>query len=148
MFFEITQCNIYNFADDKTPHVSGYVLNDVLNLLKQDSTALIEWFRDNFMTLNQGKCHLLVSGHKHESVCANIRETRSWEEYCAKLLGIQIDRDLNFKKHVRELCKKAGRKLSMMSVVAKYMSLEKGKITMRTFFRISIYILPINMDVL
>ena len=86
------------------------------------------------MTLNQGKCHLLVSGHKHESVFANIGETRLWEEYCAKLLGIQIDRDLNFKKHVRELCKKAGRKLSMMSRVAKYVSLEKRKINMRTFF--------------
>ena len=134
LFYEITQSSICNFADDTTPHVSGYVLKDVLNVLEQESTILIDWFRDNFMTLNQGKCHLLVSGHKHESVFANIGETRLWEEYCAKLLGIQIDRDLNFKKHVRELCKKAGRKLSMMSRVAKYMSLEKRKINMRTFF--------------
>ena len=72
LFYEITQSSICNFADDTTPHVSGCVLNDVLNLLEQESTILIEWFRDNFMTLNQGKCHLLVSGHKHESVFANI----------------------------------------------------------------------------
>ena len=114
--------------------MSGYVLNDVLNLLEQESTILIEWFRDNFMTLNQGKCHLLVSRHKHESVFANIGETRLWEEYCAKLFGIQIDRYLNFKKHVRELCKKAGKKLNRMSRVAKYKSLEKRKINMRIFF--------------
>ena len=87
MFFEITQCNIYNFADDKTPHVSGYVLNDVLNLLEQCSTILIVWFRD-------GKYYLLVSGHKHESVIGYIGETKIWEKYCAKLFRFQIDRYL------------------------------------------------------
>ena len=40
LFNEITQSN--NFADYTTPHMSGYVLNDVLNLLEQDSTILIE----------------------------------------------------------------------------------------------------------
>ena len=64
--------------------MSGYVLSEVLNILEQGSTILIEWFRDNFMTLNQGKYHLLVTGHKHESVLANIGEISSWEEYCAK----------------------------------------------------------------
>ena len=48
------------------------------------------------MTPDQDKCHLLVSGHKHESVFANIGETWLWEEYCAKLFGIQIDRGLRF----------------------------------------------------
>ena len=38
--------NICNFADDTTPYVNVYVLNDVLNLLEQDSAMLIEWFRD------------------------------------------------------------------------------------------------------
>ena len=99
LFHEITQFNICNFANVTTSHVSGYVLNDVLNLLVQDSTILIDWFRDNFMTLV--KYHLLVSGHRDESVFANIEETRSLEEYCAKLLGIQIDRDLKFKKNVK-----------------------------------------------
>ena len=47
-----SQSSICNFADDTTPQVSGYVLNDVLNLLEQESTILIKWFRDNFMTLN------------------------------------------------------------------------------------------------
>ena len=125
LFYKITQSDIYNFADDLSPHVSGYVLNDVLNLLEQDSTILIEWFRHNFMTLNQGKFQILVFGHKHESVFVNIGETRLWEEYCAKLLGIQIDKDLNFKSLLERFVKK---------LVAKYMSLEKRKINLRTFF--------------
>ena len=55
------QSNICNFANDTTPHVSGYVLNHVLNLLEQDSAILIEWFRDDFMTIDQGICYLLVT---------------------------------------------------------------------------------------
>ena len=33
---------------------------------------LNEWFENNNMKLNQGKCHLLVSGYKNENVWANI----------------------------------------------------------------------------
>ena len=86
---------------------------------------------------------MLVSRHKHESVFANIGETRLLEEYRNKLLGIRIDRDLNFKMHVRELCKKAGRKLRVMSCLAKYMSLEKRKINMRTFFEFQFTYFPL-----
>ena len=33
---------------------------------------LVEWFRDNYMTLNASKCHLLVSGFKDELMCAAV----------------------------------------------------------------------------
>ena len=28
----------------------------------------IRWFENNYMKLNTGKCHLIVSGYKHEQV--------------------------------------------------------------------------------
>ena len=31
-------------------------------------TLLIDWFRDNYMTLNPSKCHLLEPGYKDESM--------------------------------------------------------------------------------
>ena len=49
-----------------TPHASEDVLKDVMIQLEHDSNSLLDWFIDNFMTLNEGKCHLLVCGHKHE----------------------------------------------------------------------------------
>ena len=134
LFFEVDDTSICNFADDTTPHASGDVLKDVMIQLEHDSNTLLDWFRDNFMTLNEGKCHLLVCGHKHECMFANIGSTRIWEEYSAKLLGIHIDRDLSFQNHVRILCKSAGRKISMMARIAKYLSVSKRKILMKTFF--------------
>ena len=86
------------------------------------------------MTLNEGKCHLLVCGHKHECMFPNIGSTQIWEEYSAKLLGIHIDTDLSFQNHVRILCKSAGRKISIMARIAKYLSVSKPKRLMNTFF--------------
>ena len=85
------------------------------------------------MILNESKCHLLVCGHEHECIFANIGNTRLWEEHQAKLLGIHIDSDLNFKYHVHCLCKSAGRKISIMARIAKYLSVSKRKILMKTF---------------
>ena len=83
--------------------------------LEHDNNTLLDWFRDNFMTLNEGKCHLLVFGHEHECMFTNIGGTQILEEYSAKLLGIHTDKDLSFQNHVRILCKSAGSKISIVS---------------------------------
>ena len=44
-----------------------------------------------------------------------------------KLLGVTLDSDLNFEKHINNLCGKAKAKLNALSRVAPYMSFEKKK---------------------
>ena len=85
------------------------------------------------MKLNQDKCHLLVSGHKHETVWVNIGETKIWESNKQKLLGVVIDRNLNFNEYVFNLCKKADRKLSVLVRFLDYMSFEKRKFLLKAF---------------
>ena len=41
-----------------------------------------------------------------------------WKSNDAKLLGITIDKDLKFDKHVLKLCSKANQKLSVFSRIA------------------------------
>ena len=52
------------------------------------------------MKLNQDKCHLLVSGYKHENVWAQIGDEKIWESNKQKLLGLQIDRNLHFNEYM------------------------------------------------
>ena len=61
------------------------------------------------MKLNQENCHLLVSGYKHENIWARIGHTKIWESRKQKLLGVEIDSNLNFDLYVSSLCKKAGK---------------------------------------
>ena len=82
---------------------------------------------NNYMKLNKDKCHLLVAGHRHETLWANIGETRISESKNEQLLGLTIDRNLNFDDHVFSLCKKVGRKLSTLSRISNCMNFEKEK---------------------
>ena len=45
------------------------------------------------MKLNEGKCHLLISGFKHEVIWANVGERKIWESKEKKLLGLNNDID-------------------------------------------------------
>ena len=50
------------------------------------------------------------------------------------MLGVNIDSKLNFDCHVNHLCNKANKKLRALARVTPYMTLEKKKIVMNSFF--------------
>ena len=83
------------------------VINTLINRLEHDSALPVKWSENHFMKLNQDKCHLLASGHKHETVWAKIGETKIWESNKQKLLDSDIDRNLNFAEYVFDLSKKS-----------------------------------------
>ena len=53
---------------------------------------------------------------------------------CKKLLGIKIDNKLNFDTHVKGLYTKANNKLRALARATPYMSFEKKKLRMKSFF--------------
>ena len=65
---EMTQHEACNFADDTTFYVYDKDLNILINRLEHNTALPFVWFENNFMKLNQDKCHLPVFGHKHETV--------------------------------------------------------------------------------
>ena len=75
----------------------------------------------------------MVSGYKHEQVWTNIRKDLIWENNDAKLLGVTIDRDLEFDKHVLKLCSKANQKLSALSRMANLLSFNKRRTLFKVF---------------
>ena len=116
--------------------------------LEHDTKLATEWFENNYIKLNEDKCHLLAAGHRYETLWTNIGETRIWQSKNEKLLGLTIDRNLNFAEHVFPLGKKAGRKLSALSRISNYMSFEKKKNSFKSICGITVWVLPINLDVL
>ena len=101
-------------ADDTTFHACDSDLKDLIPRFKHDSLQTIEWFQANSMKLNKEKCHLLIPGHKHELLWANIGWSKTWEYGKQKLLGIVIHRNLRFDEYILSQCKKSGRKLSVL----------------------------------
>ena len=126
---------VCNFADDTTFYVCDKDLNTLINRLQHDTSLAVEWFESNFMKINQDKCYLLVSGHKHETVWAKVGETKICNKASnkQKLLGVVIDRNLNFDEYVFDSCKKAGGKLSVLARLSNYISFEKRQILLKAF---------------
>ena len=108
-------------------------LHSLIKRLEHDSFLAIECFENNNMKLNQDKCHLLVSGYKNENVWANIGNEKIWESSKQKLLGLAIDRNLNFNEHVSSLRRKVGSKLSVLARLSSLMSFKQRRILLKTF---------------
>ena len=125
--------SLCNFIDDTTFYACGMDLNSLIKRLEHDSFLAIEWFKNNNMKSNQDKCHLLVSGYKNENVLANIGNEKIWDSNKRKLLGLDIDRNLNFNEHASSLCRKAGNKLSVLAWLSNFMSFKQRRILLKTF---------------
>ena len=83
------------------------------------------------MKANPGKSHILLSNKKTEKVKINdVVLTSSVEE---KLLGITLDSELKFKKHITDICNKASQKIHVLSRITSYMSLKRRRVLMKTF---------------
>ena len=138
IFYILESTNIANFADDNTIHT---VENDVMELLKtleNETINVLEWFRKNEMKPNQGKCHLIVAdiNHKHYSSNSYIYLENAFleSEEFVNLLGLKIDKKLDFNEHITGLLKKGNQKLHALMRISKYITdKDKLKLIMRTF---------------
>ena len=133
MFFALNEIDICNFADDTTPYVCDSNLKSVLEKLEHNSELAIAWFEMNYMKLNTDKCHLLISGNKNEYMWAKLDEDIVWESNDVELLGVTIDNNLRFDKHLSNICLKANRKLSALTRVAKFVPFKKRRILFKAF---------------
>ena len=94
----LNEMDIWNFAS-----VHNKILAELLEKLERNS----EWnshplIEDNYINLNSGKCHLLISGHKYEHQWAQVSKDMVWVENKVKFLGITIDNELIFDGHILE----------------------------------------------
>ena len=133
LFYILKDVDVCNFADDTTPFVCDISLQSVINKLEKHSDVAISWFEYNYMKLNTDKCHLLVSGHNNEEIWIKIGNNYIQDSKEVYLLGVTIDNDLKFDKHISNLCLKANRKLSALRRMGRYLSFEKKRILYKSF---------------
>ena len=134
LFFIENDCDVCNFADDTTYHACDKDLANLIEKLECCSRKAIDWFKYNYMKLNEDKCHILVSGYKHECVIAKIGDADIIESCNEKLLGINIDRELTFSNHVNQIYKKASNKLNALIRQCKILPFSKRRSLMKAFF--------------
>ena len=114
LFYQIINTHVCNFADDTTLSAFSTKLEDLLHNLEYDVQSAITWFDSNYMKLNRDKCHFLVSNNVTEHLWVKVGDELIWESREEKLLGLTLDKSLNFNSHLTTLCKKVGQKVTAL----------------------------------
>ena len=131
MFYFLEDFDVANYADDSTPYCAGKSAEFVVNNLEHFSTILFKWLNNNYMKVNTGKSHLLLSGNSRAT--ATIDNSYIESEDQQVLLGITIDSNLTFENHINSICKKASQKLNALARIAPYMNIQKRRTIMKSF---------------
>ena len=111
----IQYCTLSNYADDNNLFSMGKNKDQVKTFLSSDFKIINNWFYENFMVLNPEKSHFMCIGQKIDDA-----ETLNFDNFaiqnCKKveILGITLDRNMNFHTHIKNICRKASQKLSAL----------------------------------
>ena len=133
MFYIELKSDLCNFADDNTLYACNLSLESLVHSLEKSAEAVIQWFSDNCLKLNEDKCKLLISGNKEEVIIASVGKSLIIESHKVSLLGMQIDRELKFDEHANEKCNKAGKKLNALIRLCNILPFEKRRLLMKAF---------------
>ena len=132
LFFELADTHVCNFADDTTLNACDLELSTILNELEDNALTAIMWFENNYMKLNESKCHFLTSGST-EHLWVKVGKEVIWESQSEKLLGMTVDKNLNFNLHLKTLCKKVNQKVSALARIIRILPFQKRRLILKTF---------------
>ena len=89
----------------------------------------MQWFKDNEMVANPSKFQLMfLSKYK------NIEKNMSFDGKTIKssdtveLLGITLDKNINFKRHIQNICHKANNKTKAPFRIRTFLNLEQAQV--------------------
>ena len=68
----------------------------------------------------------------------NLKGNKITCEENVKLLGVTVDSQLNFDKHISKICKKASQQLNILKRIGKYLN-RLGRLTIYIFFLLLLY---------
>ena len=75
LVFFIEQCTLSNYADDNNLSISGEDKELIKSMLSSDFMIVEDWFFENYMILNPGKCHFMcISKNVSDSVLLNLND--------------------------------------------------------------------------
>ena len=113
LFLIMEEIDIAIYADDNTPYITENSIEEVIQKLENAAQMLFQWFSDNQMNANPGKCHFLRNSNGEVSLTTETQEMKNSK--FEKLLGIKLDSKLNFNSHIHDICQKVGQKLNAIS---------------------------------
>ena len=68
LYFVAESTDIASYADDTTPYVCLEDMDLIIEKLKVKANDIFQWFNENTMKANTGKCHLLITTNEERHI--------------------------------------------------------------------------------
>ena len=131
MFFQTDTPEFSSYADDNTPFASAQNHENLMKSLQSTLNDVSEWYQENYFKANADKCHLFLSSFSNKVMTIAIYKVANSNS--EELLGVVIDLEVTFSKHIENLCRATNQKLHALARVANLMTLEKPRLVIKTF---------------
>ena len=144
LFLFICFSTLSNYVDDNNLLTTGTDIQLINEMLLSDFRTVNKWVYEIFMILYPGKCHFTSIGKdihdKDVFYYDNLTLTNSNEE---EIFGVTTDRKLTFHQHIKEMCRKAGQKLSASLRLSPYLDANKRKTIYTTMVKSQLTYCPL-----
>ena len=136
LVYFIEQCTLSNYAGDNNLSICGEDKELIKSMLSSGFMIVENWFFENYMILNPGKCYFMCIGKNvSDSDLLNLNELNLKNCKEVEVLGITIDRNLNFKGHRQNICRKAGQKLSALLRISLHINADKKSLLYKSMIK-------------
>ena len=112
----IKKASLHNYADDNTLSAFATDIDDLIEILTDESQETIDWLKLNQMIVNPKKFQAMFISKKKNALPRNLKLQINNKEIAlqpsVELLGVTIDNELKFDQHISRLCKSAGCQLN------------------------------------
>ena len=144
IFYFTNDYTVYNYADDTTISYCAESPHDLVDKLESCANIVTDWFVENGMKANPNKYQAIVFGNKTNSpVSFTIKGNVLKCIDNVKLLGIDIDSQLNFDKHLKSICTKAGRQINAIMRLSNILDIKVKESMYKTFIKSTFNYCPV-----
>ena len=135
IFYFIQDAFICNCADNNSLYSIEDNFKEVKTMLKKSFEVSQGWFYENHMVLNPEKCYYWIINKDIANKSLELGKNTLHAEAEQKLLGIIIDKDLNFQSHKKSIIKTANQKLRVLIRVTPSMTDFNKKVIFNPFIK-------------
>ena len=111
-----SEANLSLYADDHQMYTTGPVFSKVRDSLEKEGRQAYAWYKDHYLLANKDKFQAMVMNPRNVETNSASLDVIIEDHAIAnmdhiKLLRVSIAKDINFSKHIGEVCTKAGGKV-------------------------------------
>ena len=128
---------IYNYADDNTLCCTDSNVDQLKNKLQMDCQLAKNWFEKNSMRANATKFQLMFLARSTDTTSHFLKvdnvEIKATDSI--NILGIELDKRLNFKMCIEEVCSQAGKQINALKRIRQHLEKECKKTIYNSYIK-------------